>query len=135
MSKSLGEGTMTNHAIKYLRQNNIYFDNFFKISGRYWLSDNFMYNNFNNDKNDFVKQLSENKWKYFVPNVRLKKSAYVASDVNISRYSPEADIQFDEDFTVDDEANEIRLTQPLAVGTTLTIVKKTGTDWIINFKD
>ena len=88
-----------------------------------------------NDKNDFVKQLSENKWKYFVPNVRLKKSAYVASDVNISRYSPEADIQFDEDFTVDDEANEIRLTQPLAVGTTLTIVKKTGTDWIINFKD
>ena len=47
-SKSLGEGTMTIEAINYIIKNNILFDNFFKITGRYWLSDNFNYLNFNN---------------------------------------------------------------------------------------
>lgn len=41
ISKSLGEGTQTIHAIKYLKDNRIPFDNFFKISGRYWLNDSF----------------------------------------------------------------------------------------------
>jgi hypothetical protein len=50
ISKSLGEGTMTIHALEYLSQKTIYFDNFFKISGRYWLSDNFNFKNFNDDK-------------------------------------------------------------------------------------
>jgi hypothetical protein len=50
ISKALGEGTMTISAIEYIKQNNIIFDNFFKITGRYWLSENFNYNNFiNND--------------------------------------------------------------------------------------
>jgi hypothetical protein len=48
-SKSLGEGTMTICALEYVSERKIYFDNFFKISGRYWLSDNFDYNNFIND--------------------------------------------------------------------------------------
>jgi len=50
MSKSLGEGTMTMFAMDYINKNNIYFDNFFKITGRYWLSDNFNYGNFDNNK-------------------------------------------------------------------------------------
>ena len=49
-SKSLCEGTMTICAMDYLLQNNIKFDNLIKISGRYYLSENFDYNNFNNDK-------------------------------------------------------------------------------------
>jgi len=50
ISKSLGEGTMTICAINYIKNNNIEYDNFFKITGRYWLSENFVYNNFiNND--------------------------------------------------------------------------------------
>jgi hypothetical protein len=49
ISKALGEGTMTMCAINYIISNNIEFDNFFKITGRYWLSDNFNYANFNND--------------------------------------------------------------------------------------
>lgn len=49
LSKSLGEGTMTIYAIKYMKDNNIEYDNLFKITGRYWLSDNFNYNYFNND--------------------------------------------------------------------------------------
>lgn len=49
ISKSLGEGTMTIAAIDYIKQNNILFDNFFKITGRYWLSDKFNYINFDNE--------------------------------------------------------------------------------------
>jgi len=48
-SKALGEGTMTIEAIDYIQKNNILFDNFYKISGRYWLSDNFNYSNFDNN--------------------------------------------------------------------------------------
>ena len=43
ISKSLGEGTMTIMAIEYIQQNHIEFDHFFKISGRYWLSEHFDY--------------------------------------------------------------------------------------------
>lgn len=49
ISKSLGEGTLTIHSLKYIINNNIEFSNLIKISGRYWLSDNFNYCNFNND--------------------------------------------------------------------------------------
>lgn len=48
-SKSLGEGTMTMRAIEFIFNNNITFDNFFKITGRYSLSNNFLYKNFDND--------------------------------------------------------------------------------------
>lgn len=51
-SKSLGEGKMTISALQYLIENNIKYDNFFKISGRYYLSGNFLYDNFKN--NDIV---------------------------------------------------------------------------------
>ena len=48
-SKSMGEGTMTIVALEYLFENNIIFDNLFKISGRYWLNDNFNYELYNNN--------------------------------------------------------------------------------------
>lgn len=50
ISKSIGENTLLLNAIKYLEENNIKYENFYKISGRYWLTDNFNYENFNNDK-------------------------------------------------------------------------------------
>jgi hypothetical protein len=43
---------MTIEAINYIKENNIEFDNFYKISGRYWLSENFNYLNF--DNNDII---------------------------------------------------------------------------------
>ena len=49
LSKALGEGTQTIHAIKYIQNNNIKYHNLFKITGRYWLSDYFNYCNFEND--------------------------------------------------------------------------------------
>lgn len=48
-SKSLGEGTITLYVLNYLIENNIDYNDFFKISGRYWLNDNFNYRDFNND--------------------------------------------------------------------------------------
>lgn len=59
ISKSLGEGTMTIIALKYIISNKLVFDNLFKISGRYWLSDNFNYNNFNNNK-IVIKYIEDN---------------------------------------------------------------------------
>jgi hypothetical protein len=50
LSKSLGEGTMTINALDYIINKNIHFDNFFKISGRYWLSNCFKYENYENSK-------------------------------------------------------------------------------------
>jgi len=49
-SKSLGEATMTNNAIAYIKKHQIPFQHFFKISGRYWLTDQFTYNHFDNDR-------------------------------------------------------------------------------------
>jgi hypothetical protein len=48
LSKSMGEGTITIEAIKYIKNRNIQYDNFFKISGRYWLNENFQYSNYEN---------------------------------------------------------------------------------------
>ena len=47
-SKSLGEGTMTIEALKYIIENNFKCDNLFKICGRYWLNDKFDYKLFDN---------------------------------------------------------------------------------------
>ena len=48
-SKSMGESIMTFYALLYLLNNNIEFDNLFKISGRYWINNNFCYDLFNNN--------------------------------------------------------------------------------------
>jgi hypothetical protein len=59
LSKSLGEGTITIYALEYLIKNNIIFDNFYKLSGRYWLNNNFNYQIFNNDK-IIIKKINNN---------------------------------------------------------------------------
>jgi len=48
ISKSLGEGTMTLYALENILSNNIEFEHLIKVSGRYWLSDEFNYEHFNN---------------------------------------------------------------------------------------
>jgi hypothetical protein len=56
LSKSLGENTLILGAIDYLIDNNIQYKNLYKISGRYWLTDNFNYNNYDNDKIIYVQK-------------------------------------------------------------------------------
>lgn len=48
--KEIGHGTQISEGIKYLEKNDINYDNFFQIDGRYYISDNFDYNLFLNDK-------------------------------------------------------------------------------------
>lgn len=58
-SKSLGEKMMMLKAIDYLEKENIDFDNLFKISGRYWLNENFYIDNFKNESYS-IKRLENN---------------------------------------------------------------------------
>jgi hypothetical protein len=53
--KALAEGTMTIYALEYLFNNNIICDNIFKISGRYYLNDNFHFDNYLNNDDTIYK--------------------------------------------------------------------------------
>ena len=76
-SKSLGEGTMTFSALEFIMQNNIEYDNLIKISGRYWFSEKFNYEIFNN--NDIVvKYIDDNDYNVFTALYKLPK--YVIPD-------------------------------------------------------
>lgn len=55
ISKALGEGTMTIKALEYIFDNKIQYNNLFKISGRYWLNDTFIYDKYDNNKLVFKK--------------------------------------------------------------------------------
>lgn len=72
ISKSLGEGTMTIHAIEYINNNCIEYDNLIKISGRYWLSENFNYEKFNN--NIVIKYIDNNLYNCFTALYQLPKT-------------------------------------------------------------
>jgi len=72
---------------------------------------------------------SSTAWKFFIGNIRLKKQPYVVHNVNQAEYSPAGDIQFDAEFAVDGVSNQIRLTNTLALGTRVTVVKRVGADW------
>ena len=51
ISKSWGEGTMTIEAFRFIQENNIEYNRLIKISGRYWLDDNFLYDKTNIQSN------------------------------------------------------------------------------------
>ena len=53
-SKSMGEGNMTIFALNYILQNNIEFDCFYKISGRYWLDEIFNHETYENNLESLV---------------------------------------------------------------------------------
>ena len=69
-SKSWGEGTQTIFSLKYIKEKQIKFENFFKISGRYWINKQFCFDNFNN------KNLVCKKDRYGTPYTFLYKLHY-----------------------------------------------------------
>ena len=69
------------------------------------------------------------KWKFFIGNIRLKKKPYKVFNVNQHPESPEGDVQFDADFSVDGVTKSIRLTNDLASGIHITVIKRTGSIW------
>lgn len=52
--KGLGETSLMLKAFNFINKNNLVFDNIFKISGRYYLNNDFNYHNYNNQNNQFV---------------------------------------------------------------------------------
>ena len=74
--------------------------------------------------------IASNKvWKFFIGNIRLKKTAYSAFNINQAPYSPEGDIGFTADFTVDGTTAAITLTNAITFGTQITVIKTTGQSW------
>lgn len=65
---------------------------------------------------------------FFVSNIRLKKHAYTAFDINLAASSPAGDVQFQADFALGNTGN-VTLTTPIAAKTKLTVIKQTGTMW------
>jgi len=77
MSKSLGEGTMTFCAIEYILSNNLKFTNLIKISGRYWLSDNFNKDIFSKEDSIVIKYIDNNNDNVFTALYKLPKYSVI----------------------------------------------------------
>jgi hypothetical protein len=72
---------------------------------------------------------SSKVWKFFIGNIRLKKTGYSVFNINQAPYSPEGDISFTADFTVDGTTAAITLTNAISFGTQITVIKTTGQSW------
>lgn len=72
-SKSLCEGTMTYQALQSIENNHIEYDKLIKISGRYWLSDNFDYGNNFNHRKMVVKYIGNDKNNVFTALYQLPR--------------------------------------------------------------
>ena len=72
---------------------------------------------------------------FFIGNIRLKKKPYSVYNVENAPTSPEGDVAFDADFTVDGVNAELVLLNKLTPGTIVTVVRKTGKTWTENNED
>jgi hypothetical protein len=75
-SKSYGEGMMTIHGIRSLLKQPVQWNNFFKITGRYWLSDNFNFEKYNNDYS-MVKCIESDKQNVYTCLYKLNRSVLI----------------------------------------------------------
>jgi hypothetical protein len=73
----------------------------------------------------------------FAGGTRLKKKPYSLYNVLNGPDSPAADEHFDAEFAVDGVSKQVRLTSPVPFGTTVTVVKRLGSDWdrLVNIQD
>jgi hypothetical protein len=71
---------------------------------------------------------SEN-WTFFIGNIRLKKIPYTVFNINKGSKSPEGDVKFDADFSVNGVSSQIRLTNLLDVAVQVSVYQRTGTAW------
>jgi hypothetical protein len=65
--KLYGELAQTAYVLKYIRENlgHLKFDNFFKISGRYWINESFNYSDYINDNNIFKRKPDVTDRRYY----------------------------------------------------------------------
>jgi hypothetical protein len=73
----------------------------------------------------------------FVGGIRLKKKPYNLYNVSNGPDSPAADDRLDAEFSVNGTTKQVRLTEAVPFGTTVTVVKRLGTDWdrLVNIQD
>ena len=65
----------------------------------------------------------------FVGGRRLRKDQFTMYDTTKAAYSPDGDVQYDAEFSVDGINEYIRLTDPVAPGTRITVIRRTGRTW------
>jgi len=65
----------------------------------------------------------------FVGGRRLRKDAFKLYDATKAAYSPDGDVQYDAEFSVDGINEYVRLTDPVDPGTRITIIRRTGRTW------
>ena len=65
----------------------------------------------------------------FVAGYRLKKVPYKLHNITVHSESPEGDIQYESEFSVDGETSTVRLTTPPPDDTKIVVVKKVGKMW------
>ena len=70
ISKSLGEGTMTIKALKYIEELNLEYNYLYKISGRYWLNENFKIENI---QNNIFKRINKSENNIFTALYKIDK--------------------------------------------------------------
>ena len=68
-------------------------------------------------------------WQFFIGNIRLRKDSYKVYNANLAPDSPEGDVTFAPEFTVNGTTAVINLTTPLVSGTQVTVVRRSGTSW------
>ncbi|CAB4125910.1 hypothetical protein UFOVP181_328 [uncultured Caudovirales phage] len=78
-----------------------------------------------------VTELAKDSIEIFAAGTRLKKNAYSLYDVSIAPESPEGDVAFDKEFTVDGVQNQVQLTNSdmAPLGTTILVIKRQGNAW------
>ena len=91
IGKSLGEGTMTIEALKYIIENKFNYDNLFKICGRYWLNNEFDYNTYNNNNMIFKKievninNIFTSFYKISYDNTKILLNFLLQTEINMKR--------------------------------------------------
>jgi hypothetical protein len=81
------------------------------------------------DHRSSVFEEDRSNWEYFVGNQRLKKHPYKVHNFELHYESPEGDVEFEADFSVDGTTAGVRLTNSLSVGTKIITIKKVGKIW------
>lgn len=70
-----------------------------------------------------------NSVEVFVAGYRLKKTPFKLHDISIHGESPEGDVQYEAEFSVDGSSQTLRLTTPAPDDTKIVVVKKVGKIW------
>lgn len=116
-SKSLAEAMQTFHLINFLKNNNIKYKNFFKISGRYELNDMFNYSLFDNNVN--IGRIQPHMESYCLTSfykINYETSHNLCEFIKNNIYSLQIGIPYEEFFKVFMSLNNARyLDVPLGI--------------------